>query len=59
MTNDQINVVLQVIPWIFVAITQGAALIGKPAVVEAVKPLSAIFDIIAGNYRKAKNIPQP
>lgn len=32
-----------------------AAILGKPAVIEAIKPLSVLIDLLAGNYGKAKN----
>jgi hypothetical protein len=35
--------------------SQGAAIFGKPALVAKVAPLSKFFDVIAGNYRKARN----
>jgi len=55
MTAEHIDLAMQVIPWILVVVSQGAAIFGKPAIVAAIKPISALFDVLAGNYRKAQN----
>ena len=56
MTQDHIDLAIQIVPWVLVFISQGAAIFGKPAIVAAVKPLSALFDVLAANYRKSTNL---
>lgn len=51
----QINEYALVAGSILGLMSQVAALIGKPKIVEAIKPLSMLVDLLAGNYGKAKN----
>lgn len=52
---ENINEYLGIAAAVIAVATHVAAIIGKPAIIEAIKPLSVIIDIIAGNYGKAKN----
>lgn len=52
---EHINEYLGIAAAVVAVATHVAAIIGKPAIIEAIKPLSVLIDIIAGNYGKAKN----
>jgi hypothetical protein len=56
MNQSYIDLGLQVVPWVLVFISQGAAIFGKPAIVAAVKPLSTLFDALAANYLRSTNL---
>lgn len=47
--------IIATVSTVVVAVSQGAALFGKPKIVEKLTLLSAFLDLLAGNYGKAKN----
>lgn len=56
---ENINEYIGIAAAVIAIASQLAAIFGKPKIIEAIKPLSAILDVLAGNYGKAKNAEKP
>jgi hypothetical protein len=46
---------LVILPIVLVALTQIAAAFGRPKIVDKVQVVSKIFNLLVGNYGKARN----
>ena len=53
--SSKVETVVLYGPVLLAAASQMAALFGKPKIVQKIGIVSQLFDILAGNYGKAKN----